>query len=119
MKFTSEFTSKLNRKAWAIYRVICPQFASKEARRNYRKEAFRQAFKGLYAAAKGIVKFFKQDKDFAEVCERRIMSLEQFGYIPKTDKKITDPRRFLFVDLDKFFSGEKNPIISTYSYQLL
>lgn len=111
MKFTSDFVIRLNKKAWALYREIKGTATNLNHLRDIRRHCFKVAYKALKAGKDGVVKFFKigQSEDTVEV--RRVMNLEDFGYQSKTDRKVK-PTQFLFIDLDKFFAGIPNPIIS-------
>lgn len=111
MKFTSEFVSRLNKKAWALYREIKGTSTNLSHLKDIRRHCFKVAYKALKAGKEGIVKFFKvgQSEDTIEV--RKVVAYEDFGIQKKTDRKVK-ATQFLFVDMDKFFSGVPNPIIS-------
>lgn len=120
MKFTSEFTSELNRKAWGLYRAICPANANSAYRRDLIKHCFKVAYRVLRANITGVVQFFKiTSKDGEAQIERRnVMTLEQINYQRKTDRKLP-AGQYCFVDMDKFYSGVVNPVISFNHYQIL
>ena len=124
------FDSKISKKAWAIYKEICPKedkelSKSKEDKAIERKNYFSQAVKAAYeyykAIKRGIVKFIKI-KDLvtgdAEIQERKIMSLEEYGYIPTSGRK-TKESQFVFIDVEKVFEGKEREFISFNVWQLI
>jgi len=120
MKFTSEFVREMNRKAWDLYHAICPANANYAYRRDLIKHCFKVAYRVLKASITGVVQFFKiTSKDGeAQVERRNVMTLEQINYQRKTDRKL-QTGQYCFVDMDKFYSGVVNPIISFNHYQIL
>jgi len=124
------FTSKISLKAWAIYREICPKkeqelSQDKEAkeleRRNYFSEAVKSAYEYFKALKRGVVKFVKIKDYFtgeAEICERKVMSLEDYGYAVKSDRK-TKESQFVFIDVEKAFVGKVREFVSFHSSQLI
>jgi len=124
------FTSKISLKAWAIYKEICPKkeqelSQSKEAkeleRRNYFSQAVKAAYEYFKALKRGVVKFIKI-KDLvtgeSEVQERKVMSLEDYGYQKKTDR-VSKASYFVFVDVEKAFVGKVREFISFHVSQLV
>ena len=120
MKFTSEFVREMNRKAWNLFHEICPANANFSYKRDLIKHCFKVAYRIIKAAITGVVQFFKiKSKDGeAEIEKRNVMTLESIGYQKKTDRT-TKASQFVFVDIDKFFAGVPNPIISFNHYQVL
>lgn len=120
MKFTSEFVREMNRKAWDLYRAICPANANSSYRRDLIRHCFKVAYRVLRASITGVVQFFKiTSKDGeAQVERRNVMTLEQINYQRKTDRKLP-AGQYCFVDMDKFYSGIVNPVISFNHYQIL
>lgn len=124
------FTSKISKKAWAIYREICPKkeqelSQTKEAKelekRNYFSQAVKAAYEYFKAIKKGVVKFIKI-KDLntgeAEIQERKIMTLEEYGYAVKSDRPKKESL-FVFIDVEKAFVGKVREFISFHSSQLI
>ena len=124
------FDSKISKKAWAIYREICPKKdneisqdkeAKKIERRNYFSQAVKVAYEYYKAIKCGIIKFIKI-KDLitgeSEIQERKIMTLEEYGYPVKTDRKIKESL-FVFIDVEKAFVGKVREFISFHSSQLI
>ena len=114
------FTSQISKKAWAIYKEICTVNSTKVQKANYFAHACKVAYKYVNAIKKGIVKFFKI-KDFntmeMELTERKVISLEDFGYCPTTDRK-TKESQLTFIDLEKVFVGKERPFISFNHWQM-
>ena len=124
------FTSRISKKAWAIYREICPKKENelsqdKEAKglekRNYFSQAVKAAYEYFKAIKKGVVKFIKI-KDLntgeAEIQERKIMTLEDYGYAVKSDRPKKESL-FVFIDVEKAFVGKVREFISFHSSQLI
>jgi len=122
------FNSKISKKAWAIYKEILPKKELSEtkedrslARKNYFSQAVKAAYEYYKAISRGIVKFIKIKDSLtgdAEIQERKIMSVEQYGYINKTNKK-TKESIFVFVDVEKVFEGKEREFISFNIWQLI
>lgn len=121
------FTSKISLKAWAIFREICPkefgQYEGSKAliKRNYFSEAVKSAYEYFKALKRGVVKFVKIKDYFtgeAEICERKIMSLEDYGYAVKSDRKVKESQ-FVFIDVEKAFVGKVREFVSFHSSQLI
>lgn len=124
------FTSQISRKAWAIYREICPKkeqelSQDKEAKEKEKRNYFSQAVKAAYEYYKaikcGVVKFIKI-KDYitgeATIEERKVMSLEDYGYPIKIDRP-TKESQFVFIDVEKAFEGKRREFISFNVFQLV
>ena len=124
------FTSQISKKAWAIYREICPKkeqelSQDKEAKelekRNYFSQAVKAAYEYYKAIKRGVVKFIKikdETTGEAEIQERKIMTFEDYGYQVKSDRQIKESQ-FTFIDVEKAFIGKVREFISFNVFQLV
>ena len=125
------FTSKISIKAWAIYREIVKPLYEKTltktkeaidlAKRNYFSQAVKSSYEYYKAIERGVVKFIKI-KDFftgeSEIQERKVISLEDYGYEKKSDR-VTRASQFVFIDLEKAMVGKVREFISFNVSQLI
>jgi hypothetical protein len=84
------------------------------------QDAMRRASKLIKGIKEGVITFWKidpnKDGDF-ETTTRNVVTLESIGFKAKTQK---EPNGLIkLVDLDKYFSGESNFIISFFPFQIL
>jgi hypothetical protein len=124
------FTSKISKKAWAIYREICPKKeneisqdkeAKKLERRNYFAQAVKAAYEYYKAVKNGVVRFIKildMVTGESKIEERKVMSLEQYEYKKKTDR-VPKASQFVFIDVEKAFVGKVREFISFHVSQLV
>lgn len=125
------FTTQINIKAWAIYREIVKPLYEKTlsktkeaidlAKRNYFSQAVKASYEYFKAIKRGVVKFIKIKDLFtgeAEVQERKILTLEEYGYKTSTDRK-TKASQFVFIDMEKALVGNVREFISFNVSQLI
>jgi hypothetical protein len=108
-----KFNSAIVKKAWAIFKTICPAGSNKAVRRVYMSEAYKSSIKFFKGLLNGFISFFKlpkKESDLVEVTTRQILPL---SYEAKGTGKPMAGNRFLCVD------AEKNSIISFYNFQLI
>ena len=108
-----KFNSEIVKKAWAIFKTICPADANKLARRHYLSEAYKSSIKFFKGLLNGFISFFKlpkKESDLVEVTTRQILPFD--SEVKGTGKPIAG-NRFLCVD------AEKQTVISFYNFQLI
>ena len=108
-----KFNSEIVRKAWAIFKSICPNNTTRELKRIYLSEAYKSAIKFFKGLKNGLISFFKLPKknnDVVEVTTRKIQPLQ---YENKGGVSTIKPTQFLCMDADK------GSIISFHHYQLV
>lgn len=107
-----QFTSKLVKKAWELFKIKSNGESVKQAK-GFLSDAYRQAIKFFQSMKKGIIKFWKLS---GEIVTRRCATLDYVGYIFKGNR--INNNLFYFVDLDKLENGEE-PIICINNFQIL
>jgi hypothetical protein len=108
-----KFNSAIVKKAWAIFKTICPAGANKLVRRHYLSDAYKSSIKFFKGLLKGFISFFKLPKKDGEVVEVTTRQILPLVYEAKGTGKAMAGNRFLCVD------AEKNSIISFYNFQLI
>jgi hypothetical protein len=108
-----KFNSEIVKKAWAIFKTICPAGANKLVRRHYLSEAYKSSIKFFKGLLNGFISFFKlpkKESDLVEITTRQILPL---SYEAKGTGKPMAGNRFICLD------AEKNSVISFYNFQLI
>jgi hypothetical protein len=108
-----KFNSEIVRKAWAIFKTICPTGANKLVRRHYLSEAYKSSIKFFKGLLNGFISFFKLPKKDGEVVEVTTRQILPLSYESKGTGKAMAGNRFLCLD------AEKNSVISFYNFQLI
>jgi hypothetical protein len=108
-----KFNSEIVKKAWAIFKSICPAGANKAVRRVYMSEAYKSSIKFFKGLLKGFISFFKLPKKEGEVVEVTTRQILPFDSAVKGTGKPMAGNRFICVD------AEKNSVISFYNFQLI